>query len=110
MWEKIKKLNEERGAILAAMEKILNGADAEKRSLTSEEDGKFNELNTRSEAIKSQVDRYTQAHNLGKLIEGDNAANIPRGPIASAHPGGTSAVDTRATDDDGSETRVLRDG
>ncbi len=64
MWQKIKELREQRGQALADMKGILNKAETEKRELTAEESGKFDELNTQAEARKADIDRYERAKAL----------------------------------------------
>jgi HK97 family phage major capsid protein len=56
-WQQIKQLKEERGQVLADMKSLLKKAEDEKRDLSAEEDGKFNEFNTRAEQIKTDLER-----------------------------------------------------
>ncbi|MEM6560033.1 MAG: phage major capsid protein [Planctomycetota bacterium] len=63
-WQTIKRLQEERGQTLADMKTILKTAEDEKRDLSTEEDQKFNDLNTRAEQQKSTIDRYEATHRL----------------------------------------------
>lgn len=67
-WQQIKRLNEERGQHLADMKAMLKTAEDEKRDLTTEEDVKFNELNTAAESKKSQAERYQKASDLERSI------------------------------------------
>lgn len=67
-WQQIKKLNEERGQALADMKAILKKAEDEKRDLTAEENTKFDELNTKAEQRKADVDRYETAKRLDTEI------------------------------------------
>lgn len=60
----IKRLNEERGDTLAAMKTILTKAETEKRELSSEESGKFDELNGTAERLKTQAERHMKVYEL----------------------------------------------
>lgn len=64
MWQKIKQLTEERGQFLADMKAILKKSEDEKRDLTAEENTKFDELNTKAEQRKADIDRYERAKSL----------------------------------------------
>lgn len=84
MWTKIKALKEERGQMLADMKAILNKAETEKRDITAEESAKFDELNTKAEARKTDIERYERAQaletELGQRQEqrvGREALNTP---------------------------------
>src|SRR5438045_2607486 len=63
-WIKIKQLTEERGQALTDMKAILKKADDEKRDLTADENTKFDELNTKAEQRKADIDRYETAKRL----------------------------------------------
>jgi HK97 family phage major capsid protein len=63
-WMKLKQLREERAAKLAEMKSILKQSEDEKRDLTSEEHTAFDALNTRAEAIKSDIERWEAARKL----------------------------------------------
>lgn len=64
MWQIIKALREERGQYVADMKAILSKANEEKRSLTAEEDQKFNDLNAKAEQRKTDIERYERAQTL----------------------------------------------
>ncbi len=63
-WQQIKALNEQRGQILADMKTLLDKAEGEKRALTGEENGKFDELRAKAEALKATIDRAEQLRGL----------------------------------------------
>lgn len=64
MWQKIKALKEERGALLHEMKQILKKAQDETRDITAEESTTFDELNGKAEARKLDIDRYETAKAL----------------------------------------------
>jgi HK97 family phage major capsid protein len=64
MWQKIKALKEERGQFLADMKALLKTAQDEKRDLTPEDNTKFDELNTKAEQRKADIERYERAQAL----------------------------------------------
>src|SRR5690242_14585050 len=65
-WQQIKKLNEERSEALAKMKLILKKSEDEKRDLNEGEDKEFNELNTKAESLKVQVERYERMYQIDK--------------------------------------------
>ena len=67
-WIQIKALNEQRGTVLMEMKNILKTAEDAKVDLTPEQATKFDELNKRSEDIKSSIDRYEAAKRLDAEI------------------------------------------
>lgn len=64
----IKELRDQRGKLIHDARQILDKADAEKRSLSAEEDGKYNELFNKSEEIRSRIEREE------KLSEAERSA------------------------------------
>lgn len=69
-WKQLKALTEQRGQALADMKALLKKAEDEKRDLTADENTQFAELNTRSEGLKTQIERYEQAQKLeGELAQ-----------------------------------------
>jgi HK97 family phage major capsid protein len=64
MWQRIKALREERGQFLAQMKAVLKKAEDEKRDLTAEETAQFDDLNTKAEQRKADIDRYERAQSL----------------------------------------------
>lgn len=72
MWQKIKALKEERGQLVADMKAILAKAETEKRDLTAEDSAKFDELNTKAEARKTDIDRYERAQALDTAVAASN--------------------------------------
>lgn len=64
MWQRIKALKEERGQFLADMKAVLKKAEDEKRDLTAEENTHFDELNTKAEQRKTDIERYERAQAL----------------------------------------------
>lgn len=60
MSQKLKDLREQRGQLVHDAREILNKAEAEKRELTAEEDGKYKELFAKQESLRSQIEREEQ--------------------------------------------------
>lgn len=54
---KLKELRDQRGIMINEARAIVDKADAEKRSLTTEEDAKYNEIFTKATEIRLQVER-----------------------------------------------------
>ncbi len=54
---KLKELREERSGLIAAARKILDTADAEKRTLTADEDGRYKELFTKADELRARIER-----------------------------------------------------
>jgi HK97 family phage major capsid protein len=63
-WTKIKALREERATHRAAMQSILDKADAEKRDLSADESAKFDELRGKAEAAARAEQRYEEVRAL----------------------------------------------
>ncbi len=87
-WQTIKKLKEDRGEIVTEMRGLLKKAEDETRDLTADEDGKFNEMNTRAEELKTKIDREEKLYALesdGGSPEGEKRAATPgRGNVKPA--------------------------
>lgn len=100
-WKKIKAMNEQRGAIVAQMETMLNAADSEKRALTAEESGKFDELRAEADSLNTQLNHARSLYDL---------KNIAADPNAGAFKPAFGQANTRsgAVADDTAETRALR--
>lgn len=64
MWQKLKALREERGQFLADMKSILKTAEDEKREISADESVKFDDLNTKAEQRKTDIERYERAQAL----------------------------------------------
>lgn len=90
-WQTIKRLTEERGQTLADMKAILKTAEDEKRDLNTEEDQKFNDLNTRAEQIKIDVERRERI----AAIEKDTGSRNETRDLP-----GREDIDTRANEKD----------
>lgn len=60
MSQKLKELRDLRGKLIADARCILDKADAEKRSLTAEEDGKYNEIFGKAEETRTRIEREEQ--------------------------------------------------
>lgn len=67
-WQQIKALNEQRGQALADMKAILKKAEDEKRDISTEENTRFDELNTKAESLKATIDCYETAKRLDTEI------------------------------------------
>lgn len=57
---KLKELREERGKLVHDARQILDKAEAEKRSLTAEEDSKYKELFGKQEELRAKIEREEQ--------------------------------------------------
>lgn len=57
MSQKLQELRDARGKAVADARAILDKADAEKRALTAEEDGKYNEIFGKSEELRTRIER-----------------------------------------------------
>lgn len=60
MSQKLKDLREQRGKLVHDARAIIDRADAEKRALTAEEDGKYKELFGKQEDLRCQIEREEQ--------------------------------------------------
>lgn len=60
MSKKLNELREERGKLVRDARSILDKAEAEKRGLTAEEDGKYKELFAKQEELRAQIEREEQ--------------------------------------------------
>ncbi|MDB5295012.1 MAG: capsid protein [Phycisphaerales bacterium] len=96
MWQQIKALNEKRGTILTEMRTLLKTAEDAGRDLTADEDAKFNDLNTRAEAVKSQIERHEKANQIDGDIAQRNAANPGKGPVGGDAGNGAETPEQRA--------------
>jgi HK97 family phage major capsid protein len=63
MSHKLKALREQRGKLVHDARAILDKADAEKRSLSTEEDGKYKELFAKQEELRASIEREEQIAN-----------------------------------------------
>jgi HK97 family phage major capsid protein len=70
-WQERKRINEERNQTLADMQAMLKDAEADKgRDLTDEENAKFDKLNTRSEQLATQIERWDKlVEASGRIID-----------------------------------------
>lgn len=68
MSQKLNELRDQRGKLVTEARAIIDKAEAEKRGLTAEEQGKCDELITKQEEIRSQIDREM------KLVEAERSA------------------------------------
>jgi len=68
MSQKLKLLQEERGKLVTEARAIIGKAEVEKRGLTAEEQGKCDELITKQEEIRSNIEREM------KLVEAERSA------------------------------------
>jgi HK97 family phage major capsid protein len=91
-WQEIKALKERRGQVLKDMRAILDAAQAGNRDLTDQENRSFDGLNQLGEELAGQIDRATTLYGA-ETRDGDTI--IPRGPIASAHPGDQFGFETQ---------------
>src|SRR3990167_820297 len=64
-----KTLKEKRGGIVTEMEAIMKKAKDEKRNLTTDEDTKWNELDTEQERLLSEIKRVEKMHALSSTQE-----------------------------------------
>lgn len=106
MWQRIKQLKEERGQFLADMKAILTKAETEKRDITAEESTRFDDLNSKAEARKADIDRYESAKALEAELSqrqeqraGRDAVNTPE-----------QQVEQRATEQRAQVDSYLRTG
>ncbi len=60
MSQKLKELRDQRGQLVHDARQILDRAEAEKRELTAEEDGKYKELFGKQETLRGQIEREEQ--------------------------------------------------
>lgn len=60
MSAKLKQLRDQRGKLVADARAILDKAEAEKRSLTAEEDGKYKELFSKQDETRAAIEREEQ--------------------------------------------------
>jgi HK97 family phage major capsid protein len=67
-WQIIKRLNEERGEALGQMKALLKVSEDEKRDLTEAENKAFNDLNTKAEQRKLDVEKYERTSALEKEL------------------------------------------
>lgn len=92
----INELRDQRGQLINDARAILDKADAEKRSLTAEEDGKYKELFGKSEEVRSRIEREEQ------LIEAERqaaASSSQRGNERGGNGGEQRQVGTRGSDE-----------
>lgn len=107
-WQQIKALREQRAEHRNGMNAILAKAETEKRDLTADETKRFDGLAASAEAASKQIDRYEQVRSLGS----NNAAQAAAAAAIAAglDPDAGMPTQSRATNDDTSETRALRKG
>ena len=64
MSEKLKKLRDQRGQLVADARAIIDKADAEKRGLSTEEDAKYTEIFGRQEEVRAAIEREEQQQEI----------------------------------------------
>ncbi|MCE9552628.1 MAG: phage major capsid protein, partial [Planctomycetes bacterium] len=69
-WQQIKRLNEERGQIVADMKAILNKAQDEKRDLSADENAKFDEMSAKAEAKLAESQRHQKLYDMEQSGKG----------------------------------------
>lgn len=71
-WQRIKALKDERGEILKAMEVIVKKGEDEKRDLSGDESGQFEQLSLKADAKLKEVQRYETLEGLKFAGSGAN--------------------------------------
>lgn len=82
MSQKLKELRDARGKAVADARAILDKADAEKRSLSAEEDGKYKEHFGRSEELRTQIEREEKMAEVERDIAAEALRNKDAGKDA----------------------------
>ena len=97
MSQKLKELRDQRGQLVHDARSILDKAEAEKRALTAEEDGKYKELFAKQDELRGKIEREEQ------MVEAERqtAEQALRNKDASnkTEPGEQRQVGARGTDE-----------
>ncbi len=96
-WQAIKKLNEDRGQVMADMKVILKTAEDEKRDITDDESTKFEELSAKAEVIKADVERRQRLYDIERDADASRSGENREKP-------GRADVSTRETEQDDAAT------
>lgn len=81
MWQQIKAKREEQAAVFAEMRNLLKPSEDEKRDLTAEESGKFDELNAKAEGYTKSIDQLERAYTAEKSLEERATLKPGRNPV-----------------------------
>lgn len=107
MNERIRQMMEQRARSVAAMRALLDAADAEKRSLTAEEQNTYNQHDADVDRLTADIQREERLHALE--TEQRESANGGRNPQQRRQPGATGASEQRdATDTAEYRSAMLR--
>lgn len=98
MSQKLKELRDSRGKAVHDARAILDKAEAEKRSLTAEEDGKYKEHFNRSEELRTQIEREEQMAEAEREIAAD-ALRSKDGKQTDKPADGEQRVSPRASEE-----------
>lgn len=74
---KLKKMRDERGQLVHDARQILDKAEAEKRGLTAEEDGKYKELFGKQEELRAGIEREEQMVEVERQTAAEALRNTP---------------------------------
>lgn len=85
MNERIKSLREQRARLGQELRAILDTAEKEKRELSADENKKYNELFSKQESLKAQIQNEERQVELDREL----AAAVPPAPAPAAVGGGT---------------------
>lgn len=99
MSQKLKELREQRGKMVHDAREILNRAEAEKRELTAEEDGKYKELFGKQESLRAQIEREEQLAEAERQAAEASLRHKESGKPAPGEPGEQRSVGPRGTDE-----------
>ena len=81
MSQKLKELRETRGKLVHDARVILDKAEAEKRALTAEEDGKYKELFGKQDEIRASIEREEQVVEAERQIAEQASRTKPTGEL-----------------------------
>ena len=95
MSQKLKEMRDARGQAVHDARAILDKADAEKRALTSEEDGKYKEIFAKQEELRASIEREEQVIEAERQTAADTLRNKP----ADKKPGEQERTGPRASDE-----------
>lgn len=90
---KLKELREERGGLIAAARKIIDTADAEKRSPNDEENARYNDLFKKADELRTRIEREE------RLQEEERASAAIAGKKEAEKPSAGEQRGARDTDE-----------
>lgn len=99
MSQKLKELREKRGQLVHDARQILDAAEAEKRSLTSEEEGKWKELIGKQDDLRAQIEREERMADVEREAAETALRNKDAGRGAPAAGGENRQAGPRGTDE-----------